>query len=78
MRVPTGKETAEGGDSVEVLLNYNKGRNIDDKGWIPFRQASGIILCYHCAPVTVAQRSLHLQKGVHVPPKMVRTEGLQL
>ena len=39
---------------------------------------SQIILRHHRALVTLYQRSLHVQKGVGVPLKMVRTEGLQL
>ena len=58
-------------------LVIKKLRSTEDTGSIPFRQTAGIILCYHRALVTVAQRSFHVQKGVRVSPNMVRTEGLQ-
>ena len=43
----------------------------------PFWKTAGILLFYYRALVTVAQHSFHVKKGVHVPLKMVRAEGLQ-
>ena len=58
-------------------FDITKVRNTEDMGSISFWKTAVILLCYHHTLVTVSQRSFHVRKVVHVPPKMVRTKGLQ-